>query len=210
MGKDMKDRNVGALILAAGTASRMGTPKQLLKLGQEPMLEHVIRLALAECFSEVIAVIGHEAKAIQETIHVMDARFRWVMSEDYHKGQGTSLNEGMSQISKHHVMVFLGDLPFISRKTIHDMYHLGTEMLKDCEEPFVVQPSYLGTAGHPVFFGNMEPGWFKEIRGDRGAKAIMGKFKVKKKMPVEDEGILFDIDTPEAYQNALKRIGNSR
>lgn len=208
----MKDQNIGALILAAGTASRMGTAKQLLKLNKEPMLAHVIQLALAECFSEVIAVIGHEANAIQETIHVTDARFRWVINEDYHMGQGTSLKKGMNQISKRHssVMVFLGDLPFISLKTTHDIFKQGASMLKEYEKSFVVQPSYQGTAGHPVFFGNIKPEWFKEIEGDRGAKAIMDKFKVKKRMPVEDQGVLFDIDTPEAYQKALKWFGSSR
>ncbi|MFD1705360.1 NTP transferase domain-containing protein [Siminovitchia sediminis] len=207
----MKDENIGAIILAAGTASRMGTAKQLLNLGEKPMLARVIDLVLTENFSEVIAVIGHEANKIQETIPVPDVRFRWVINENYPMGQGTSLKQGMSQISKHHssAMVFLGDLPFISRQTIHGIYELGKSMLKDHGEPFVVQPSYQGTAGHPVFFGKMNSKWFEEVQGDQGAKAIMSKFKVKKRLPMEDRGILFDIDTPEAYKRALKSFEKS-
>lgn len=199
-------QTTSAIILAAGTSSRMGTAKQLLTLGDRPMLAHVIDRTLAGDFSEIIAVIGHEAEAIRHTISIEDSRFRWMVNNDYSKGQGTSLKLAMSQINEHHsgVMVFLGDLPFISPKTIRDIYELGNSMLNEKGEPFVLQPSLKGVAGHPVFFGHVKPGWFQEIQGDQGAKAIMGRFPIRKKLPVEDQGVLYDIDTPDAYKMAQK------
>ncbi|VEF49301.1 4-diphosphocytidyl-2C-methyl-D-erythritol synthase [Bacillus freudenreichii] len=199
-------QTTSAIILAAGTSSRMGTAKQLLPLGERPMLAHVIDRTLAEDFSEIIAVIGHKAEAIRHTICIEDSRFQWVVNNDYSKGQGTSLKLAMSQINEHHsgVMVFLGDLPFMSQKTICDIYELGNFMLTEKDEPFVLQPSYKGTAGHPVFFGHVKAEWFQEIQGDQGAKAIMDRFPIRRKLPVEDQGILYDIDTPDAYDMARK------
>lgn len=200
-----------AIILAAGTSSRMGAAKQLLALGERPMLAHVIERVLAEDFSEAIAVIGHEAEAIQRAIPIKDSRFRWVLNKEYKEGQGTSLKLGMSQMNKHHssAMVFLGDLPFISQKTIHQIYELGNSMLKETDGPFVLQPSFQGTGGHPAFFGHVKTEWFQEIEGDQGAKAIMGRFAARRRLPVEDQGILFDVDTPEAYSRALEMYRQS-
>ena len=57
--------NVHAIILAAGTSSRMGKPKQLLDLYGKPVLEHVIDAVLDADFTSVTAVIGNEAEKIK-------------------------------------------------------------------------------------------------------------------------------------------------
>lgn len=62
--------SISAIILAAGTSSRMGKPKQILPLGNRAILEHVIQRSLAEDFSEVIVVIGHEAETIKNMITI--------------------------------------------------------------------------------------------------------------------------------------------
>ncbi len=193
-----------AIILAAGTSSRMGRAKQLLPLGGRPILAHIIDRALGEDFTEIIAVIGHEADAIQRAITVQDVRFRWVVNKDYRSGQGASLKCGLSQMNEHHssVMVFLADLPFLSQETVHDIYERGTLMLQETDVPFVLRPSFQGTAGHPVFFGHVNAEWFQQIDGDQGAKVMMEQFSIRKRFPVEDQGILYDIDTPEGYERA--------
>ncbi len=195
-----------AIILAAGTSSRMGTAKQLLPLGDRPILAHVVEHVLAENFSEVIAVVGHKAEAIQCAIPIQDKRFRWVLNKDYRQGQGTSLKLGLIEMNKLHssFMVFLADLPFISQKTIHNVFEKGQSMLQKVDLSFVLQPSFQGTAGHPVFFGHVKPEWFQQIQGDHGARAIMDRFSIREQFPVEDKGILFDIDTPEAFEAAQK------
>lgn len=204
MMEGMRMEQTSAIILAAGTSSRMGIAKQLLPLGDRPILAHVIDRVLAESFTEIIAVIGHEADTIQRAISVKDDRFRWVMNKDYGQGQGTSLKCGISQMNEHHssVMVFLADLPFLSQETVHDIYILGNVMLQETDVPFVLQPSFQGTAGHPVFFGHVEAEWFQQIDGDQGAKVIMNQFSIRKRLSVEDQGILYDIDTPEGYEKA--------
>lgn len=198
--------SICAIILAAGSSTRMGKPKQLLLLNGRPLLEHVI-LGVAACeFSEIIAVVGHEAEQIQKAIPIKDPRFSWVVNPAYSSGQSSSLKSGMAHAGKHHdgIMVFLGDLPFILESTIQSIFLSGTKMLFESGESFIIQPNYCGVMGHPVFFGNIARELFMPLHGDKGAKAIMENIPCRKQFLVEDEGILFDIDTSEAYEKAKK------
>lgn len=196
--------SICAIILAAGTSSRMGQPKQLLELKGRPLLEHVIRTALTANFSEIITVIGCQAEKIQKIITIEDPRFRWVVNEDYLSGQGSSLKKGIANAGDQHsgVMVFLGDLPYISQSTVQAIFQSGNDTLKRQDESFVIRPEFNGMTGHPVFFGHLDRNLFMQIQGDHGAKAIINKIPNRQSISVEDSGILFDIDTPEAYEKA--------
>ena len=200
---------ISAMILAAGSSSRMGELKQVLSLGPSTLLEHVIRQALHENFTEVITIIGNEAEMIKDTIRIEDPRFRWVMNEDYLLGQSTSLRVGVANVheSTRHVMVFLGDTPFISSETIKKVVQIAEEKFTGNDESFVIRPVYRGTAGHPVFFGNIDKNLFSQLQGDIGAKPLFAKIADYVQVEVEDDGILFDVDTKEEYVKAKKRLG---
>lgn len=207
MNRNRTHSSISAIILAAGTSTRMGEPKQLLKLKERPLLEHAIRTAASVNFSEIITVIGYEASLMQTSIIIDDPRFRWVMNEDYLSGQASSLKVGFSHVEKDAagVMVFLADLPFISQNTVHSIYQTGIELLNKITESFIVQPKYKGVTGHPAFFGNPNREMFMKLQGDRGAKPLIHTIAHRQILPVDDPGILFDIDTPKAYEEAKKQ-----
>lgn len=203
-------QHISALILAAGMSTRMGRPKQLLELDGSYLLEKVICQVLSEDFSKILTVIGHEAEHIQACICIDDQRFHWVVNPDYISGQGSSLKHGIQGIEKDHaaVMIFLGDLPFISKETVQLILQHGLNLLYELQEPFVVQPSFKGIPGHPVFFGNIQKEVFEELKGDHGAKIIMKKIVHRKHIALNDPGVLSDIDTPEDYEQAINCIRN--
>ncbi|GAB7389237.1 hypothetical protein BSNK01_30750 [Bacillaceae bacterium] len=202
---DRADRtDVSAVILAAGTSSRMGQPKQLLPLGGQYLLERVIRQCLRFAFQRVIAVIGHQAPSIQEAIPIADPRFAWVVNRDYQGGQSASLKLGMNKAAASGVMVFLGDMPLIRHSTVEQVLRRGRRHLQESEEPFVLQPSYKGVPGHPVFFGRLPSDACSRLKGDQGAKPVVRSLSNRIHLEVDDPGILFDVDTPEAYQEARK------
>ena len=60
--------NIAIVILAAGASKRMGSPKQLLKWGNESLLTHAINKALNVKNSEVIVVLGANHGSIQKEI----------------------------------------------------------------------------------------------------------------------------------------------
>ncbi|PTX61321.1 molybdenum cofactor cytidylyltransferase [Melghirimyces profundicolus] len=172
------------------------------------MLQHIISRCLLFPFSEVIAVIGYEAKRIQHSIQIHDSRFRWVYNPDYGMGQSSSLWAGLKECHQgRSVMVFLGDQPLISPGTIQFIFQSGLEQQNKSDEPCMFRPSYQNLPGHPVFLGNIKQMSFRNLKGDQGAKDIIRHLKNRNLVPVEDPGVTFDIDTPEAYKRAKTMMG---
>lgn len=199
---------VNSIILAAGAAKRMGQTKQLLKLQNKTLLEHVINQTLIEKFTHVNTVIGHDAKAIQESISIKDNRFKWVKNHAYQNGLSTSFKKGLQCLPKNtnaHVMVFLADMPFIKQTTIHRIFNQGIAIAKEKHNSFILRPIYEGGIGHPVFLGHMNKKNFDPLNGDDGAKGIFQNINHVKELTVEDEGVIWDIDTIEAYEAAKNR-----
>jgi len=54
-----------AVVLAAGASSRFGSAKALAPLWGRPLLQHVLDVAAAIGFSEVVVVLGHDAGEIE-------------------------------------------------------------------------------------------------------------------------------------------------
>ncbi len=66
--KDFKQQKFIAVVLGAGKSSRMGQPKQLLKINQEILLQHVVRRVLELNFYRVIVVLGHFKDEIESEL----------------------------------------------------------------------------------------------------------------------------------------------
>lgn len=200
----MKKIKISALILAAGASTRMGKAKQLLKLQNDYLLERTIKNVLAVDFDHVYTVIGHQSEEIKAAVKINETRFQWVITPNYLQGQSRSLKEGLREASKRyqHVMVFLGDVPFISQQTVQSVYEYGLKLINETNEPFSLRPIFDQKPGHPVLIGYFQQTPFEALSGDQGAKLLLAKIK-QYKLQVDDPGILLDIDTPEAYQKAL-------
>ena len=195
------NHQVNSIILGAGSAQRMGYTKQLLTLRDKVLLHHVINQVQQVNFEKIFTVIGHDANEIQRIIRINDDRFHWIINNTYKEGISTSLKKGLQNCSKHirHIMIFLGDMPFIKQSTIRYIMNEGLYTAKGMHEPFVIRPMYQSQIGHPVFFGYIYPHFFDQLEGDVGAKAIVNNLKHVKTLPINDEGIIWDIDTPEIY-----------
>src|SRR5712672_2485285 len=88
---------VAAVVLAAGMSRRMGTPKQLLKIGDETILERTLNNVRASDAGEIVLVLGHAADAIEKTVATQDLKI--VRNSDYQQGMGTSLRRGLAAVS---------------------------------------------------------------------------------------------------------------
>ena len=196
---------VSIVILAAGTSSRLGRPKQLLDLGGEPLLRHVVRNALASRAQEVVVVLGSQAEAIASAVGELGQRT--VVNPDFADGQSTSLKAGIRAIDPNAqgVIMMLGDQPTVTPALLNRLISAY-----EATGASIVQPVYGGTPGNPVLIDRDYFPELLEIEGDQGARGVIKAHRRETYgMPWSDEPPPGDVDTEEEYQ-ALVAIWNSR
>src|SRR5438105_964395 len=90
--------STAAIILAAGSSSRMGggRHKLLLPLEGRPVLTHVIEATLASQARPIIVVLGHQAQQVWEQIaaYVEQPDIILVENQQYLQGMSTSMHVG--------------------------------------------------------------------------------------------------------------------
>ena len=193
---------IRAVVLAAGVSSRMGKFKPLLPIDGKPMLEIVLTKVLSFPFQEVKAVIGYKGHELIEAIKLEDERFNWITNEHFLEGLSSSIKAATGSVhnEKSGVLVFLGDQPFLRTSTIDRVLQVIIEKGL-AQSKCIVQPTYNGTPGHPVFIsGSMIP-YLKTITGDQGAKSIFKFADQHIYVPIDDEWTILDVDTIDDYQN---------
>jgi molybdenum cofactor cytidylyltransferase len=143
---------VGAVLLAAGSGSRMGNrPKSLLELGGVPLIRRQLIALSGAGVDEVVVVLGHYANQIEPA--VQDFPVTLVRNPNPDAGQVSSLRLGLQALSPKTdaVLVALADQPLINSQDINDLI---SAYKKRPEGAQVVQPTVDEQPGNPVMFSN--------------------------------------------------------
>ena len=109
---------VSVVILAAGQGKRMNSalPKVLQPLAGRPMLAHVLASARALDPAAIHVVYGHGGDTVKAAFP--DADVSWVLQERQ-LGTGHAVAQALPSIpDDHQVLVLLGDVPLVSKKTL--------------------------------------------------------------------------------------------
>ena len=89
---------VAGVVLAAGSSSRLGTPKQLLRYRGETLLHRTVRLAIAAGLDPVHVVLGCDASAVGDALAELRGRVTTVFNSDWQAGMGSSLAIGIASL----------------------------------------------------------------------------------------------------------------
>ncbi len=182
-----------ALLLAAGTSSRLGEPKQLVRLNGETLLLRTVRLSFDSC-EQVHVVIGHVSPDLQNEMAHIQTLFPSVYFHacpDWAAGMGTSLAFGLKQIRQSDVCVFLCDLPFIRLEHLQKLQ----KALQDHLNQAIVS-RFQGQASPPVIIPQVLQPQFYDWSGDRGLGAYW-KQHPEACYFVDFDTEYRDLDTPE-------------
>ncbi|MBU6285704.1 MAG: nucleotidyltransferase family protein [Betaproteobacteria bacterium] len=143
---------VGAVVLAAGSGSRMGNrPKSLLQLGGVPLIRRLLIALSGGGVDEVVVVLGHHAELIEPV--VQDFPVTVVRNLHPEDGQVSSQRLGLAALGSKldAVLVALADQPLINAQDISDLI---AAYKKRPDEASVVVPQVQGKRGNPVIFSH--------------------------------------------------------
>jgi molybdenum cofactor cytidylyltransferase len=182
-----------AVVTAAGSAERFGGKKLLALIAGEPLLDHTIRSLLEGGVSEVIVVVGTDARReLARDVNAMnDPRVRPVENPDPSRGMFSSIQIGVATANGDALVVLPGDMPYVRPDTVRAV------IAKYRERPAIVSPRYRGKRGHPVV---MPLSLREEIASAAPTANLHEVIKRHQGEPVDldvnDAGIVRDVDTP--------------
>ena len=186
---------VSAVVLAAGSSSRMGANKLLLKLGGKTVLEHILDGLVGY---ETVVVTGHSPEEIKD----IATRYgvKTVHNPDYEKGMTTSFQTGLKAIDSDAAFIILGDT-FGFRETL--LRRMESELRRH-PEALIVSPIYKGRRGHPVLVRRPLFKEFTDLGSGDTMKDVVGRHEKEHTYVEGDVWTVTDMDTPEDYETVKK------
>jgi molybdenum cofactor cytidylyltransferase len=185
-------------VLAAGTSSRLGRPKQLLELDGRPVLQHVLDAAAASHLDQIVVVLGHGGRDVAARIR-LPARTGIVLNRDYALGQSTSLRAGLQAagLEATAAVILLGDQPGVRPEAIDAV----VQAWRAGNGP-VVRASYEGRPDHPTLFDRSVWTELIQIQGDEGARGVLEAHPEWRSTAEVGGRAPEDIDTEDDYARA--------
>ena len=192
-----------AVVLSAGESSRMGRPKALLPIDGQTFIERIVAALKQAKVGKIIVILGHNARELQSRISHLPVEI--LINTDYKLGQLSSLQLAVRYLQPDldcdGMLVHLVDHPYLAPALVEEMIRQFYETKKR-----IIVPKFHGKRGHPVIFSNA---LFDEILSapmEEGAKAVVNAHRAETlEIETEEDGIAVDIDTPELYQQHVRR-----
>ena len=191
---------ISGLILAAGTSSRMGQPKQLLPFRGTILLDWVLaQVESASTLDEVIVVLGRAADEIQPRLH--STRARVVVNPGFTEGCSGSYQAGIANLDPRAeaVMVLLGDQPGVDSAVID-------QVAEDWRTRggIIALTSYRGRRGHPIVFARELFDQLLQLGGDKAAWKILDAHPEWVRDVEVDHAFPEDVNTWQDYETRLR------
>lgn len=194
---------IPVLLLAAGSSSRLGQPKQLLPWGKVTLIEHQI-ITLLNTGNPVNVVLGCHSDLIIPVLK--NYKINIIINDRWEEGMGSSISSGIAQIERSFpdvsaVIISLIDQPFVSASHIKI---ITGNYIPDCNQ-IIVSQSDSGWIGVPALFDKTYFKHLIKLEKDEGAKKIIKRFEENVTI-LNCKDLLEDIDTTEAYNKLLKQF----
>jgi len=200
---DEQKATVAAIIAAAGRSQRMGEPKQLLPWGSSTVIATVVTNLTAAGATPILCVTGHRHKEIASALtataaetHYNEAHATTEMLCSYQTGL-----QALMARSATGAILALGDQPHIPIAVLQSI----VAQAKASPEQIVI-PSYAMRRGHPFYVPRRLWHEIIALAQDDTLRTVMNRHGAAiVYVTVDDDAILRDMDTPEAYAELRAR-----
>ena len=195
---------IAALLLAAGRSSRMGGPnKMLAEIDGTPMVARTAQRLLSSHARPIVAVLGNQADAVDAALGRLP--LKRMRNPAFADGLSTSLKAGLAALpdDSDGVIVCLGDMPLITGRDLDRLIAAFNPL----EGRAIVVPTRHGKRGNPVLWARRFFPEMAELAGDVGAKHLIGEHaELVCEVEMDSDGVLVDIDTPDALAALRERV----
>ena len=190
----MTRTGTGAVLLAAGCASRYGAPKQLIPVAGIPMVRHVARIAM-QCVERTVVVTG--AYRVEVEACVSDLDLQLAFNSAWQRGMGSSIACGVERLLRldpevHACLIMLADQPLVTAADLAALIDAHRQ-----HPEYIIASGYDGgTCGAPCLFPRRHFEELLDLRGPGGARSVL-RAHGDEVHPVANPRACLDIDTPE-------------
>jgi len=180
-----------AIVPAAGKGERFGGAKLVALIDGEALIDRTIRSLLDGGVDRVVVVMAPGA-SLSESRLLEGRRVQTVVNDDPSRGMFSSIQAGVAAAEGDPVVILPADMPFVQSRTV------GAVLDACVRQGRVIVPVYDGRRGHPIAF----PAALKEtvLRAspDSTLKGAWASARIERvEWPVDDPGVLRDVDTRE-------------
>ena len=196
------NKKVIAIVLAAGSASRFGTTKQLVEVDGVAMVQRAVEVASKSSAAATAVVIGHDWRAVTAAITPFDGFL--VHNERYAEGMGSSLALAV-RATRHAadaVIVMLADQPLVTAAQLDALIDTWSGA-----DDTIVASAYDGVRGPPAL---LPAACFDELvllQGDAGARELLQDSRfTQQEVPFAAAAV--DIDDPADLSRLQRNARN--
>ncbi len=183
---------ISGIVLAAGSARRFGSTKQIAAFRGRPLAQHALDALASAGIDEIVVVTGHDADRVEAAL-ALPPQGRFVRNADHASGQSSSLAVGLHDLAAESegAVVLLADQPGVTDaevRALTDAFGLSRSRIvriayTDGPGPALLSREVYAEAGH--------------LHGDIGARALMASHPDWVDEVVVPFGAPADIDRPE-------------
>ncbi len=194
----------GALIvLAAGGSSRMGRPKQLIRVDGESMIVRAMKIALQSHASEIVVVTGAYVEEVRRELASLylaqPERVRLVHNPDWQSGQTSSIHAAVQALSSStEAAIFMpADQPFLQPQLLRLLqrcWQMGARFAAPVVEGEV--------RGAPALFDRSTWPDLLDLRGDTGGRSLLRRYAAEVTGVPAEASMLRDIDRPQDHHQS--------
>ncbi|HET6148204.1 MAG TPA: nucleotidyltransferase family protein [Polyangia bacterium] len=200
--------STAAVVLAAGSSTRMGSNKLLLAVDGQPLVARAVRAAAAAGLAPIVVVLGHEAERVRAVLDGLPCRA--VVNPDHARGKGTSLQLGIAEVARATdaaaAVVMLADMPFVSAEMLAAVARAAQRDGGTARAPMVIS-RYGEVNAPPILYDRATFAELAALPAQACGKEMVRRHRGEAVFLDWPPAALADVDVPEDYQRVLDGIG---
>ncbi len=190
--------DIAAAVLSAGESRRMGSPKALLDAGDgDTFVERIVKVLRAVGVRRILVVVAPDSGPIRLAVERVNASL--VVNPDPGPGPISSIRAALDVVEPEGfggLMFWPVDMPLVKPDSVGRVLAAFAP-----DGPAIVVPTHEGRRGHPVVHARSLWPELRSPEADGGARDLVRKDPSRVlEVPVDDEGVLLDIDTKREYR----------